>query len=192
MRIHHATPRGKIQQLQAHRQHDPRDNQPGPRRPPPLHLPEPIDAERTPQHVLDDADDHISCHIVRVIKPPERQVRDVRQISQNTERRPHADDAGLLGPVVPVEAEDADRREVEAVQHAGAGGEVVELLGQARVARVEEHAEQPAREAAVAEGEVVFAERVLGRDVRAQLLDAVVVGEVVEEGEDDGEGLLHA
>lgn len=54
------------------------------------------------------------------------------------------------------------------------------------------HAKDPARTADVPEEEVVSAEGVRGRDLRAELAHAPGVGEVVEEGEEDGEGLLHA
>lgn len=57
---------------------------------------------------------------------------------------------------------------------------------------MENHAEDPGREAEVAEPEIEFAERVGGRDGGFELGNAPAVREVVEQGEEDGEGLLHA
>jgi hypothetical protein len=57
---------------------------------------------------------------------------------------------------------------------------------------MEHHAERPAREVHVAEPQVVFAQRVICGYLVAQLVHTPVVGEVVEEREDDAEGLLHA
>lgn len=57
---------------------------------------------------------------------------------------------------------------------------------------MEEHAEGPACQPKVSEQKVVFSERVGCWDLLAELCHAVIVGEEVEEGEDDREGLLHA
>ena len=57
---------------------------------------------------------------------------------------------------------------------------------------MEKHAECPAREPKVAEKQVVRPKRVRGRYLVAQLGDAVLVREKVEQGEEDGKGLLHA
>lgn len=57
---------------------------------------------------------------------------------------------------------------------------------------MENGAEGPANHADVGEVDVVFTQRVGLRDELADLVEALVVGGVVEDGEDDGEGLLHA
>lgn len=91
-----------------------------------------------------------------------------------------------------MQPEDPHRRVIQPVQHARARRKVVQLLGGAEVARVEQHAEGPAREPDVAEQQVVAAQRVRGGDALAQPAHAVVVREEVEQREDDRERLLHA
>ena len=87
-------------------------------------------------------------------------------IQRRTEQSPDSQDGGGLAAasewVIAVEAEDADGREEQAVHHAQPCGEVVQLLGDVEVARVEDHAEDPARDAAVSESDVVFPQRVAG------------------------------
>ena len=92
----------------------------------------------------------------------------------------------------PVQPEDPHRRHVQAVEHAGAGGEVVEALGEAEVAGVEEDAEDPGGDAEGGEGLVVAAQRVGGGDPAAHLDEPAVVRGHVAEAEEHGEGLLHA
>jgi hypothetical protein len=57
---------------------------------------------------------------------------------------------------------------------------------------VKDHAEDPAGHAEVGQHNVVTAQGVGLRDSRADLGEAVLVGEEIKEGEEDGEGLLHA
>ena len=57
---------------------------------------------------------------------------------------------------------------------------------------MENHAEHPAREPKVPKEDVILPQRVRGRDPFTDLRHAPVVREVVEQREDDGEGLLHA
>ena len=57
---------------------------------------------------------------------------------------------------------------------------------------MEDHAKHPACHPDVAEGGVVSTERVGGGYVFVDLGEAIAVREEVEEGEEDGEGLLHA
>jgi hypothetical protein len=54
------------------------------------------------------------------------------------------------------------------------------------------HAEHPACHPEVCEHDVVFAQRVGSWDIGGDLREAILVREEVEEGEEDGEGLLHA
>ena len=57
---------------------------------------------------------------------------------------------------------------------------------------MEDHAKHPACHPDVAERDVVSAERVGGGYTFVDLRKAIAVREEVEEGEEDGEGLLHA
>lgn len=91
-----------------------------------------------------------------------------------------------------VESEDADNGEEQAVHHAQAGSEIVQLLGDVEVASVEDHAEGPARETAVSEANVVFAQSVADGHLSLQLRHSPVVCEEVEEREEDAGWLLYA
>lgn len=79
-----------------------------------------------------------------------------------------------------VESEDANRRVEQAIHDAQACSEIVELLGDVEVARVEYHAEDPARKAAVSKSNVIFSQRVAGRYFSLQLRHAPVVRKEVE------------
>ena len=57
---------------------------------------------------------------------------------------------------------------------------------------MEEHAEDPSGHANVSEEHVVFPQRIGGRNAIAKARKSGVMGEEVEEGEDDTEGFLHA
>jgi len=57
---------------------------------------------------------------------------------------------------------------------------------------VEDHATDPGDKSAVAKHQIVFAQRIGGGKLLAQLPNAPVVRDVVEEREDDAERLLHA
>lgn len=155
MGVDHSFPGRKIQQLEAHSNDEPCDNQTRPHRPGPLQPPVSRDAEPAPQQVLHYPNDHVRRHVVRVIPAPQAQVRNVHRVQQHAQQRPRAQHA-LRARRRPVEAEYADRRVVHAVHDARAGREVVELLRDGEVARVEDHAEDPAREAEVAEQYVVL------------------------------------
>lgn len=54
------------------------------------------------------------------------------------------------------------------------------------------HAEDPTCHPEVCEHDIVFAHRVGGWDIGGDFRKTVLVREEVEEGEEDGEGLLHA
>ncbi|KFY23002.1 hypothetical protein V493_06164 [Pseudogymnoascus sp. VKM F-4281 (FW-2241)] len=144
--------RREIQQLQTHRNNDPRDNNSRPRRPHTLRLAIPRDGEPRPHRVLQDPRRDVRSHVIRVV------------------------------PLVVLQS----------VEHIRAGAEVIQFLRQLEVSGVEDGAGDPADHADVGEVDVVFAERVGLWDELADLVEALVVGGVVEEGEDDGEGLLHA
>ena len=170
MRIDHATPRRKIQKLQAHGQHQPGHNQAWPRGPLALQFPKSVDAERAPEHVLQDADDDVGRHVVCIVEPPKGQVGDVGEVGEDTQCRPHPYHARLLRPVVFVEAEDADRRVIQAVQHARARGKVVESFGEVEIAGVEDHAEGPAGQPEIRKRNVVFPQGVLAGDLVSELM----------------------
>ena len=90
------------------------------------------------------------------------------------------------------ETKDADRGVVEAVHDGGTGSEVIEALGEEEVACVEDGGEDPGGGAEVCERGVVREVGVVGWDVGAESDEAVLVRKKVEEGEEDGEGLLDA
>ena len=92
----------------------------------------------------------------------------------------------------PVEPKDAHGRVVHAIQHVGAGGKVVELLGEREVARVEDGAQGPGCDSDVCQDFVEWPQRVRARDLRVDLLQAVVVCPEVAEGEEHAKRLLHA
>lgn len=57
---------------------------------------------------------------------------------------------------------------------------------------MEDHAEDPARQAEIAEHDVVFPQGISRGDLGADLGETVVVGEEIEEGEEDRGRFLHA
>lgn len=85
--------------------------------------------------------------------------------------------------VVSIESEDANDSEEQAIYDTQTRSEVVQLLGGIEVARVEDHTEDPAREAAVSKSNVVFAQGVAGGHLSLQLRHSPVVCEEVEERE---------
>jgi hypothetical protein len=81
---------------------------------------------------------------------------------------------------------------VEAVENARPSRKVVQFFSEPKVPRVEDHAEHPAYHPKVCQENIVFAHRIGGRYARGNFREAILVGEEVEEREEDGEGLLHA
>ena len=116
----------------------------------------------------------------------------MRQVECDAEERPAAEQGRFVVRPGLVEAEDAHYGEVQSVQNGSTSSEVVEFLSHWKITRVENHAERPAREAKVAEGKVVFAQGVRGRDRRADALHAILVREIVEQRKQDGEDFLDA
>lgn len=112
-------------------------------------------------------------------------------IQHNAEQRPHPQHRAPARRLA-VEPEDAHDGVVRPVQDAGAGGEVVELLGGSKVTGMEDGAEDPGGEAKIGEDLVVGAEGVVGWDLVADLLKPLPVRPEIANGEEHGEGLLHA
>ena len=191
MRIQAAPQRREVQQFQTHSHYDPRNHKARPHCPRPARLPVLIEAEPAPHQVLYDANHDVGRHVVRVVPRVPFQVRDVRDEQGYAEERPGAQN-GLRLPPSQIQAEDADQSVVQTIQDACAGSEIVQLLREAEIPGVEEHAEYPAGHAEVCQLDVVLAQRVGGRDVGDDFRVAVVVREEVEDGEEDGEGLLHS
>ena len=92
--------------------------------------------------------------------------------------------------IIAIETEDANRREEKTVHHTQPRSEVVQLLSNVKVARVEDHAEHPARDPAVSESDVIFPQRVAGWDFSLQPGDPPLVRQEVEEREEDAGRLL--
>ena len=189
--INHPFPRRKVHQLQTHRQDNPRyadTRQHRPRAPDlaVLHI-----AESTPKQIRQCAHHHVRSHIVRVVPAPQAQISHMQDIQQYTQRGPEPQYA-LFARLSTVETEHADRSVVKSIQHIRAGRPIIQFLRDPKISRVEDHAERPARQAHVSEADVVLPERVARRDLLAELCHAPVVREVVEQAEDDAEGLLYA
>lgn len=183
--------RREIEQLQAHGQHDPRDREAGPGRPAALGVLVLCPRVPAPEHVLDQAAGDVGRHVVRVVPAPQLQVRDVARVQQQAQKRPGAQD----GPAPrggPVQSEVVHHGVVEPVEHVEAGAQVVQLFGELEIARMEDAAKQPARDADVGQGDVEGAQGVRGRDGGADLAQARHVGPEVRGGEEDGQGFLDA
>lgn len=186
------TPQGrKVEELQAHKGHDGRDGNHGPESPGTTGLLVPTEGEPNPQTILNHAHDDVGGHVVGVVPMDTLEVADVEGVQEAAEEGPGAEDGAAAGGR-PVEAEEADRRVVEAVEDAGAGGEVVELLGGGEVAGVKDGREGPRGDADGGESTVPRQQGVRCGDVGEELVDAAVVRPEVTQGEDDRSGLLHA
>lgn len=91
-----------------------------------------------------------------------------------------------------VEAEDAQRGKIQSVKDGRAGGEVVHAFGEDEITSMEHGAPEPAAHAEIAEETVVWHKWVVSRQLAPEPLETRVVGIAIEDGEEDGEGLLHA
>lgn len=112
-------------------------------------------------------------------------------IHQHAQKRPRAQHAAAARRRA-VQAEVVHGRVVEPVQHVEPRAQVVELLGQAEVARVEEARGGPRGDADVGEDDVEGPQGGGGRDRGADLVQAVEVRPEVERREEHREGLLDA
>lgn len=191
MRIQTPSPRRKIQQLQTHRKNNPRNHQPRPRSPRAPWILIPAITEPTPHDILNNAHHDIRRHIIRIIPMPELQIRHMRSVQRNAQSSP-SPQYRLRLPSPLIQPQDPNRRIIQPIQHTRARREIIQLLGEIEIARMKNHAKDPTRDTEVRQLHVVFAQCVGGWDVCFDLLQAVVVREEVEEGEEDGEGLLHA
>ena len=113
-------------------------------------------------------------------------------VEQDAGQRPQSQERLLDRRLLSVEPEDADRCIVEPIEHACASRKVIQLFRDVEVSSVEDHAKHPACHPDVAERDIVLAERVRGGYAFVDLGEAIAVREEVEDGEEDGEGLLHA
>jgi len=191
MRIQAPPPRREVKELQSHSHHNPGDHQSRPRRPHPPRLPILLDTEPSPQRILSNPQHNIRRHVVRIIPSIPLQIRDMHREQPNTKPRPSPQERlRFLSPLI--QPKYADRRIIKPIQHTRAGPKIVHLLRNTEIPRMENHAEDPARHAEVREADVVFSKGVGGGDVGVYFLEAVLVREEVEEGEEDGEGFLHA
>lgn len=152
-----------------------------------------VPAVPAPQHILDGAARDIGGHVVRVVPAPALEVQHVAEIEQRAQQRPDAQQRGAARRVrAVVEAQVVHDRVVQAVEHVEPRAEVVELLGEAEVARVEDARGRPARDADPGERDVKGPQGVAAREGGADLGEAVEVAGEVEGREEDGEGLLDA
>lgn len=191
MSVDGTEPGREVKKLHAHGEHDPSDDETGPHSPGATRFAVPVVGEPGPEDVLDDTAGNVGRHVVGVVPPDALEVADVHDVEQDAEERPHTQQ-GAAARGRAVDAEDADRGIVHAVEDGGAGGEVVELLSERVVARVEDGGEAPGEEADDGEADVEWTEGVRGRDLGADHVEAVVVGGEVAEGPEDAQRLLHA
>lgn len=133
-----------------------------------------LPAKVAPEGVLHQAHDDVCRHVVRVVPAPQLQVRDVRDVQRAATHGPEPQHA-LSSGGRPVQPEDADGRVIHAVQDAGTGGEVVELLGDSEVADVEDGTKDPGGDAEVREQHVILSQRVAGGDGLPELGQAVLM-----------------
>lgn len=82
-----------------------------------------------------------------------------------------------------VKPEDPDRGIIEPIQNAGTRAEIVHCLGQVEVSSVEDHAEEPAHQTEIPEGEVVRAQWVSGWYRFSDLGHTMLVCHEIEQGE---------
>ena len=80
VRIDHTPDGRKIEELQAHGQDDPGDDETGPDGPGLAQLLITAEAEPRPQQVLHDANGNIGSHIIGIIPPPYGQVQHVSEV----------------------------------------------------------------------------------------------------------------
>lgn len=192
MRIHTAThDGGEIKQLEAHSQHDPGDGDTGPHGPAPPGLGVLAPAVQAPQQIRHEPADDVSCHVVRVVPPPQLEVGNMREIHPSAQQRPGAQHGAAAGRGT-VEAEVVHGGVVQAVEDVEPGAEVVELFGEGEVTHVEYAAGRPAGDADVGDHDIKGPQGVRSRDGGADFVQAVDVRPEVGGGEEDGEGLLHA
>lgn len=189
----HAIPqdRGKVKELQAHSQHDPRDRKAGPGSPAALGVLVFGPRVPTPEDILHEAACDIGRHIVCIIPTPEFEVGHVAHVQDQTQQRPRAQHrAPSRGR--PIQPEMVHDGIVQSIEHIEPGPEVIEFLGDLEIARVEDAAKEPAHDADVGKRHVKGAEGVRGGDGGADLAQARDVGPEVRGGEEDGEGFLDA
>lgn len=190
--VHTAPQHGrKVKELQAHRQHDPRDGETRPGGPAAAGVLVLGPRVPTPEDVLHEAARHVGRHVVRVVPAPQLEVGNVARVEDQAQQGPGAQDGAAAGrgPVEPKVVHDGI---VQAVEHVEAGAQVVELLGELEVARVEDAAKEPAHDAYVGEGDVKGAEGVAGGDGGADLAQAHDVRPEVGSREEHRQGLLDA
>ena len=157
MSINHTTPRRKVQQLQAHRQHDPRHNQARPSSPRALQSSIPHNTKRTPQNIRNKPNRDIGSHVVRVVPCPKRQITHMRDIKRNAKHRPSSQNTLPARITIPlIKPKDAYWRKVKTVEHACTSSEVVQFFREPKVPRMENHAKHPTRQAKVAEEQVIW------------------------------------
>lgn len=107
-----------------------------------------------PQEVLDEAAGDVGGHIVAIIPAVKLQVGDVTGIEEQTQEGPRTQDGAAARGAGAVEAEVVDDGVVEAVQDVEPRAQVIELLGDLKIARVEDAAERPAHDAHPGERDV--------------------------------------
>lgn len=141
--------------------------------------------------MLSNTDGYIRRHVVRVVPINKLEVTDVTYVEEDADQRPASKYCSPSGSAL-VEPENPDGRVVQAVQHAGAGAKVVELLGDPEIASMEDRAEDPRGNADTRQPLIERKHRVGLGYLGADLFPAIPMRPQVAEREEDTEGLLHA
>lgn len=113
----------------------------------------------------------------------------MHDIQDDASNRPRAEDSRTTA----IEAEHPDRGIVHSVEDGGTGTKVVELLGNRKVAHVEDDAEDPGGHGHIGEHDIEPPQRVRSRDVGEDLVvQAIVMREEVARREEHARRLLDA
>lgn len=191
MRVNTAQPGRKVKQLHTHGYHNPchhhtRHNRPQTARPLITR-----DTEPTPQQILHYPSYDIRRHIIRVVPAHALEIAHMAHIQRNAKQCPRAKHTPP-SRTRPIESEDANRRIVHAVQNICSRSEVIQLLSQLEIARVEDRTKDPASDAHMREDHIERPQGIASGNELPDLDEAIVVRIEVPEGEEHAKGLLHA
>lgn len=120
----------------------------------------------------------------------------MREVQRAAKNRPEPQERArftrIRGQARLVQPEDPNRCVEQPIHNAHARSNIIQLLRQIEISRVEDHAEDPTRVPTVPESQIVLPQRISSWDLILELLNAPVVREEVEEGEEHAGGFLHA
>lgn len=167
--VKQAIHRGEVKQLQAHRQDNPGNNHSRPSSPGFLEFSVPVDTIGAPRYILYDSSNDISDHVVCIVPSPQSKIGDMTYIQDCAYESPKPEKGRFHGWLALIESKNPDRCVVKSVEYTRAGSEVIKLLGNVEITRVENHAEAPADYSHGAKYQVIFPQRIAGRYVLSDL-----------------------